>query len=116
MDTRSIKGILNIENAYRSSRSTKDIYSFIEPNQAMKVDNRYNQHLPNIDGINYENIPDGQVWVFDKDLTKVSEFTSRQEAAKQYGVSATTVMRNMNRVFTKCLFEGAVLTLLFHVI
>lgn len=61
IDTRSIKGVLNIENAYRGSRSSGELFSFIEENKPMRADNRYNQNTPIIEGIDYNGIPNGSV-------------------------------------------------------
>lgn len=43
----------------------------------------------------------------------MAEFSSRTNAAKQCGVSTTSVIRNINRVFTSCTYLGSTVSLLF---
>lgn len=113
LDPRSIKNVLNVENRHKGSPSTGEMYRFYDPELPdNQIDKGTNKHRPYIEGIDRESIPDGHIWAFDKDLNKVAEFASGRYAAEGCGVTETTVSRNLNRVFTKCVFLGQVISLL----
>lgn len=73
----------------------------------------YNADKPLFGDVDTTMIPTGHVWAYDTDLNKVAEFKSRKHAAKECGVTATTIVRNLDRIFTSCIYKGVACSLMF---
>jgi hypothetical protein len=107
MDQRSIKGILNYPDYYRTSRNNGKAYSFEDQSLPMCDGSpHYNEHLPFFEGIDHSVIPHGEVWGYDTNFNKVGTYSGQRNAGKQCSISQASVKRGLNRKFVNCLIEG----------
>lgn len=113
IDYRSIYKIINYEGYYCTSKSNGIKYSFINPEDIMKTGNPKGE-LPLLDYEKYKNIPNGETWIFDKNIKKVSSSSINvKDIANEYSIKLNTYKRFLNRGFVKRIAIGVSMKLLF---
>lgn len=116
VDARSIRKNMNYPVYWSYSDVLGDTVSFVDPKNSMFEGSPERSILKPVDdypGINFESIPLGEVRVLNKDLSVKMKLTSAIKAAKIFGISKQTVLRQMNKKFVECTFEGVKMDLLF---
>lgn len=113
VEKRNIQTYINCINFHKSS-VLGEYVRFVDITKPMKEVHPYSkENLPLVQGINYDEIPLGQIWAYDESLNKIGEFTSSLKAASLFNISKGAVLNNMNKKFTDGIFEGKVISLLF---
>lgn len=98
--------ITNYAGYWRTSDTLGEPVSFIDVSTPMKVGSPHKLPKDLLPQIDYFSIPDGEVWAFSDKFEFLSKDNGLGSAAKPYGVSKQTAVRNVNRIFCEATLAG----------